>query len=292
MRKKISVVPFSAVLAICTLFVSCNKINQVDWGKFDHTPPGKSCDVLEYESPYWDNSYFPLLQFPHLFKKTYDAAGNLVAIDCSFNNTVSQTAVTEYNLLVKQNGLTIYLVNKNNPTDTTMNIKLGNNGRPLSFQGNFPLTYDNYQTLQSGNFTYKNNRLFAGTFSKYTPGSNYPAPVINDTFRYDTKGNLLSHWIDTYQYDYSKVAKQQFYADDEDMSSLCSGFYLLQYLNFFPEITNPVNVRVSFTSEGYGVVNLINHKFDNDGNLISYQYNLSAESLYNTDTATIAWNCK
>ena len=91
--------------------------------------------------------------------------------------------------------------------------------------------------------------------------------AFNDTIRYDNYGNVLSIGTMTYQYDYSKRPRQQFYCDD--FMGDDEPFYLLQYLGYFPEINSPVNLR-TYTSAVVFRGPLTNHQFDGEGRLISY----------------------
>ena len=97
---------------------------------------------------------------------------------------------------------------------------------------------------------------------------------------YDKFGNILSFNGNTYQYDYSRKAKQQFYCDD--FMGNCEPFYLLQYLGFFPEVNNPPNIRTHVeTTVFHG--DLTNHKFDHEGKLIGYDF---------YEPVSVAWDCR
>jgi hypothetical protein len=62
-------------------------------------------------------------------------------------------------------------------------------------------------------------------------------------------------------------------------------FYLLQYLGFFPEVTNPPNLRTrAATTDIPQGLPLTNPQFDPEGKLISYGFI--------EGTTTITWNCK
>ena len=100
--------------------------------------------------------------------------------------------------------------------------------------------------------------------------------AFNDTIRYDNYGNVLSHGTTRYQYDYSKKPRQQFYCDD--FMGADESFYLLQYLGYFPELNNPVNLRTyTYTEEFSGP--LTDHQFDGEGRLISYEFESSPVTI-------------
>ena len=63
-------------------------------------------------------------------------------------------------------------------------------------------------------------------------------------------------------------------------------YYLLQYLWFFPEVTNPPNLRTAVTTvDSDFPVAVVDPQFDSDGKLISY-------GLSYGGATTITWNCK
>jgi hypothetical protein len=63
-------------------------------------------------------------------------------------------------------------------------------------------------------------------------------------------------------------------------------FYLLQYLGFFPEVTNPVNIRTNLVADASLNGPILNHKFDADGKVISYDF-ISTGGV----PSFIIWNC-
>ncbi len=59
-------------------------------------------------------------------------------------------------------------------------------------------------------------------------------------------------------------------------------YYLLQYMGFFPEVTNPVNVRIHGEA-GVFHGDIKDHQFDSEGKLISY--------VFEESDVSIVWNC-
>ncbi len=265
-----------------TLLGACNKSLPPE-GFFNPLIGG--CQVAAFHNSQFD--YFFPTPPPYLFQKSFDATGKVVTgIDCSFSNDILPWTLSSFtlHLNVVQQGWMILLINK--PTgikgdipDTLGRIYLDRDGRPDSCVG-VGLDPFNAGALTKEHYFYKNGRLLAVNDIVY-----YNADYFfggTDTISYDRFGNPLSFMNNYYQYDYSRRVKQQYYSDD--FMEADRVFYLLQYLGFFPEVTNPPNVRTRAADvdapEG---VNLSNLQFDSEGKLISYGYY--------TGTNTITWNC-
>jgi hypothetical protein len=281
-------VTLPAIATVFMLFLSCQKSSD----RFDNfrNPLQGDCQVAEYHYGLYDQ-YFPA-GIPFLFKKTFDASGKtLKEIECFFWPEVppSQILLPEFHHIfkVEQRGRMIFLINKvtnkGNIPDTVARITLNNEGRAKSctanselFPGGWPSYLDSSVTEE---YIYSNNRILAIK-------SNYIGPVpvtFFDSLHYDKYGNVLSFRDNSYQYDYSRKAKQQFYCQDymDDWP-----FYLLQYLGFFPEVTSPINIRTYMVADASLNGALTNHKFDAEGKLISYVFD------YGSVPITIVWNCK
>jgi hypothetical protein len=268
--KKIALVS----LLLSLLFLSCNKDD-------DFPNALMKCQVSEFHLATYD-LYFT--DFPFLFKKTYDPSGKILKeISCLFWNDQPPTSqfVTPHDLVINSHGRKIFLLNKHDLLDTVVKITLNIAGRPESCESKKELNESNGKNFsETEHFVYKYNRLVfvqatsASVFSPIPYTSTYPLV-------YDNYGNMLSFGGNVYQYDYNRRAKKQFYCDD--LMATNNGFYLLQYLGFFPEVNSPVNLRKhGFATTFQGDFN--NHTFDSDGKLTGY--------YFGGLKATITWNCK
>jgi hypothetical protein len=269
-------------IAITLLGSSCNKNLP---GPFNPLTGG--CQVAAFHSAFFD-SFYPTPP-PYLFQKSFDATGRVVTgIDCSFSNDIVPLTLPSFtlHLNVVQKGLTVLLIRK--PTgkegdipDTLGRIYLNSAGRPDSCVGAAGLDPFLSADPEKERYYYKNGRLLAVYDAVYfSPGDFFSG---TDTISYDRFGNPLSFKNNSYQYDYNRRAKQQYYSDDFMEGDRV--FYLLQYLGFFPEVTNPPNVRTrAANTDNPEGVNLSNLQFDSEGKLIGYGGI--------TGTNTITWNCK
>lgn len=237
----------------------------------DHLPipPEKTYDVSEYHLTYPyinDPATFPLL-----FRKTYDGSGKIVTeMDCSifYPPPYSGPPLQEHDMIISHKGSIVYGVDKQNLTDTVMSVLLNGNGRPA--QCTISADIDDNQYNRSGEtdyFTYRDNRIFS-IHSVLSPPAVDPSGRT-DTVRYDSLGNVTSFGVFNYIYDYDRKIKEQFYITD--IMQFDDGYYYLQYLGYFPEVTNPVNVRVSqvFTYP-FLISNLTEEQFDSENKLIGY----------------------
>ncbi|MEJ7738565.1 MAG: hypothetical protein WKF97_14135 [Chitinophagaceae bacterium] len=274
MNKRIPTL-FVLMALATTSFLSCSKI--IDWKNITHNPKGNGCDVAEYHLPYYDDYSIP---FPFLFKKKYDPSGKIVKeIDCSFWNISSPARLAHLELTLVRKERNLLFLDKYNQFDTVMSAYLNNYGRVESLIGSDKLI--NYEEkIRSNKFFYANNRLTA-VETIITDADGNKTSQLNSV-SYDSYGNILSFRNNTYQYDYNRKANQQFYVDD--YMDYDNGYYLLQYLGYFPEVTNPLNIRVRVETTVFKE-NLINHSFDADNRLTSYQFG-------NLGKATILYHCK
>ena len=270
------IIVFSAlVISNLFLFQSCNK------NDYDFSNALVKCQVAEFHLSTYDLYY---TDFPFLFKKTYDPSGKILKeISCLFWNDQPPTTrfVTPHDLVIKNHGCKIFLLNKHDLLDTVAKITLNLAGRPETCESKAELNESNGQSFsETEHFLYRYNRLVA----VQTTGAAWYSPITFTTtypLVYDSYGNMLSFDGNVYQYDYSRRAKKQFYCDD--LMNTNNGFYLLQYLGFFPEVTSPFNLRKhgeSTTIHG----DFDNHTFDSEGKLTGY--------YYSGLKATITWNCK
>jgi len=259
-------------VALLLLLNSCHKTIS----SYDHFPDPLDgrYQVAEYHSTQF-NEYLPQpLHYP--FGKKFNDSGKLTEIICSFDNEQLPSDVIPFqlDLHVVDQGRTIYLLTLDTTghgaDDTTACIYLGWNGRPDSCICNYRLLFG--RTIESHAtgktfFTYHDHRLFSvRNDNDYHNG--FPSSVT-DTVHYDHLGNPLSYSQNSYEYDTTRKARQQFYCDDYTGNS--HTFYLLQYLGYFPEITSPPNVRTKVSRYfGYPVYTLTGHQFDDKGRLIAY----------------------
>jgi hypothetical protein len=243
------------------------------------------CQVAAFHSSQFD-AFYPTPP-PYFFQKSFDATGKVVTgIDCSFSNDIVPLTLPSFtlHLNVVQKGLTVLLIRK--PTgkegdipDTLGRIYLNSAGRPDSCVGAAGI--DPFSAHpEKERYYYKNGRLLAVYDAAFfSPGGYFGG---TDTIHYDKYGNPLSFQNNSYQYDYSRRATQQYYSDDFMEGDRV--FYLLQYLGFFPEVTNPPNVRTrAANTDNPEGVNLTHLLFDAEGKLIGYDFA--------TGTNTITWNC-
>ena len=229
-----------------------------------------ACDVSRYSVSAYDNQS-GVVDDVNLFQKIYDAAGkNVTEIQCAFFEPYSPYGVDiggsflfgpTHDLLVYKNGSSLILRDKTNSTDTAMVAILNGAGRPvsciLSLQG---VLTDDSHLVDTETFVYKGSRIFSvqGTLSGLT-----------DTVRYDSLGNLLSFAGNTYIYDYYRPTVESFYMTDYEAKD--HGYYLLQYLGYFPEVTNTSNIR-SNLSNSYlmDAANMGEEQYDADGRLVGF----------------------
>jgi hypothetical protein len=254
MRNKISLATAILLIGMSLLFSMCKKTST----------PGRiiqqklACDVARY--------MVTINQPQALFQKTYDAAGKSVTeISCSFFEPGFDVFSEGYfghqhDLLVTKSGSSLILLDKNDPADTAMMVYFNKDGRPASsitnLAGNIT---DNYLHGDTENFAYKGSRVF----SVETLGAQV------DTVRYDSLGNVLSFAGNNNIYDYDRQAAESFYITDFQQTD--HGYYLLQYLGYFPEVTNTTNIR-SNTSNSYWKVQVNNgsERYDSVGRVIEF----------------------
>ena len=276
--KRFPLPPLTVMVLAASLFNwSCSKIN---WKDIDHPQQVSKCDVAEYHRPTYDQYD---LGFPFLFKKKYDKSGKKVEeIDCTFDNVTPPEFLIHFVLLLQQKGQRLYLLDKNNANDTVMKASLNNKGKVEYYETNGSLDWTNATTHTFAYFFYKNNRL---VFLKYGSSGSQGDYSSEDSLHYDPQGNILAFGSNFFEYDYTRTAAAQFYIDGI-MEGHINGFYLLQYLNFFPEVTSPPNVR-SFGDIGIYAGYYDNQTFDAEGKLTGYRF-----GGVGSGQTTIDWNCK
>jgi hypothetical protein len=286
MKRNISLKVALTTATIFMLFNSCTK--DVPFQNFFNPLIG-GCQVAEYHVAQFD-PLFPTPP-PYLFRKTFDASGRIVKeIDCNFTNDILPADLLSSTLHLKigQKGWVVYLIKeeslKADLPDTVVRIYLNEKGRPdscIGGPGSDPQAGSG--SFEKEYYTYKDNRVtnvksnitfIGGGAHIFFDGTN--------TVKYDNYGNPLSFGANSYTYDYTRKARQQFYCDD--FMGIESDFYLLQYLGFFPEVTSPVNVRTGVNTGSDTGGPLTDQRFDGEGRLIGYAIDYTPVS--------ITWNCK
>ena len=285
MKRNISPAVVLATASIFMLFNSC--VKDVPPGNFFNPLVG-GCQVAEYHVATFD-PLFPTPP-PYLFRKTFDPSGRIVTgIDCNFTNDILPANLLSSTLHLKivQKGWVVDLIKadsvKTDFPDTLFRIYLNEKGRPdscIGSPGSEPQAGPG--SFEKEYYTYKDNRVME---VKMNITFNYDGTPFSldgtDTVKYDKYGNPVSFGTNTYTYDYSRKARQQFYCDD--FMGIESNFYLLQYLGFFPEVTSPVNVRTGVNTGSDTGGPLTGQQFDAEGRLIGYDIDYIPVS--------ITWKC-
>lgn len=252
------------VLSLLTL-ITFNSCYKIDWIG-GNPPPNKNYQVEQCISTMYTPNH------PYLFVKSYSGSSIYPsAINASFFNVISPDNLFHYNLRIVNKGSFIYFLNFDNALDTIYTVKMNEKNRPMVSYG--------IEDLNSFRYEYKNNRLVSIYWGLCNTCN------TRDTCIYDNVGNILSIFENssmqgyTYQYDYSRKGKYQFYMDE--LKRVNNGFTLLSYLGLFPEL-NPINIRThvnlgSSPSQGFWSRSLFNHQFDDKGRLVKYDVAYSAD---------------
>jgi hypothetical protein len=257
-------VPFAFSIAlVLAIFCACKK--NIPASLF---PPRTQESLLvdEYLLPQYNGALF---DFPLLFKKKYALSGKLNQIDLSFENTFVPAYSLEHDFSVVQNGLKLYLLKTSDPTDTGVVITLNGQGKVTSCHVTKE-TNDINGRAEMEYFYYKNDRIW---YIKTVPdaGVDFTFPPSEDTVYYDSHGNPAVFAFNTYQYDYTRKIAFQYYIDDQMEST--PGYYVCQYLGYFPEVTSPPNLRIHVQADEFNLT-LSDYQFDAAGRMISYNYSI------------------
>jgi hypothetical protein len=179
-----------------------------------------------------------------------------------------------------QKDLKVYLLKKTDLSDTGMVIQLNDKGRVVSCHIAREVN-EIHGSGESEYFFYKGNRIWYITTVPDTNGHFIPYSTT-DTVHYDSHGNPSSFAFNTYQYDYTRKVDFQYYIDDQMESDY--GYYVCQYLGYFPEVTSPPNLRIHTQADEFNLP-LVDQQFDAAGRMISYDYSFSG-------FVTIAWHLR
>jgi hypothetical protein len=281
MRNNSSLVVTVLLSGISLLLCTCKKASTLE----RVIQQKLACDVANY-SLYLDGS--PIINVS-LFQKTYDAQGKAVTeIQCVFFEPYFDGYSgfgPQHDLLVTKTDSLLILRDKNNLADTAMMVLFNKAGRPVSsitsLAGNITDSYSHYGDTE--NYTYRGGRIF----SVEVVGSQV------DTVQYDSLGNLLSFAGNTYIYDYYRQATESFIITDYQPRT--HGYYLLQYLGYFPEVTNTTNIRSSLSNSSlFETANLDGEQYDPAGRVIGFStYFLQGSIFGNTPpwVTTITYHC-
>ena len=262
-----------AAVGMLLLFASssCRK----DIGYFPpQNPLTSEFQVVEYHQSVFDG-FDTVVVFP--FRKKFDRTGReVVEIDGSYDYPIGESFFKWYGyreMAISTKGRMIYLIDKKNlkngGPDTLLRVTLNAKGRPESTLADStwfpPGGFGNFNVSET--YRYKDNRLVAVTRQRINNGYYAGNSPETDSLKYDQYGDLVSFNLNSYQYDYTHPAKQQYYCvgwqNDHE------GFQYLEYLGYFPEVTNPPYVMTgwNFFEEAFKVTN---PQFDSRGRLISY----------------------
>ncbi len=286
MRTKISLVAAVLLAGMSLFFCTCKKASTLP----RVIQQKLACDVAQYSVNMGGAS--PNVS---LFQKTYDAQGkNVTEIECVFFEPFSSIGLTsspsslygvQHDLLVSKSGSSLILRDKNNLADTAMVVLLNKDGRPVSsitsLVGNIT---DSYHYGDTENYTYKGGRIFSVQSIRFQQV---------DTVGYDSLGNLLSFAGNTYIYDYYRRASESFYITD--YQALFHGYYLLQYLGYFPEVTNTTNIRSTVSNSFLrDAGNLVGEQYDPEGRVVGFgTYNIQGFNFSgNPWVTTITYHCQ
>lgn len=265
MRNKILLVAAFLLAGMCLFFCACKKASSLP----RVIQQKLACDVAQYSL---NLGGYPTLNDTTLFQKTYDAEGKAVTeIECVFYEPYASDLNGGYiygphhDLLVTKSGSSLILRDKNNLADTVMVVLFNKDGRPASCvaspAGNLTDTHNLISDTES--FTYKGGRVFS------VKTVDFQTEV--DTVQYDSLGNLLSFAGNTYIYDYYRQATESFYIMDYQPRS--HGYYLLQYLGYFPEVTNTTNIRSALSNLYLRYqANLGEEQYDSAGRVIGFNF--------------------
>lgn len=257
--KRLHTAVLGSFLAILT-FSACKK---------DDKPAAKECQVQQFESTRNLNYNGVFGPVPYLFSKTLDANGDVNTIDAYVYSLSG--GFRQQGKLERKNQM-VYVLNTI-ATDTIMIIWLNNAGKVIKAQERSGFKSSVNGALITYDFTYNaDNKLqqYVVQISGSTPQTSTQVAT------YDAAGNCLRIGSTYFTYDMTRTAKKQFYFDSESLGTFWLGFKLLEYLNYFPEVTSPVNIRTNTRVEANPTANLINtplsdHQLDADGKLISYK---------------------
>ena len=271
-----------SLIGVCAIaFFLCLSSCRKDIFPIGQDPLTSRDQVVEFHNNEFDNlgpEYGPLP--PHYpFVKMYDNAGKVRELICYFDIEQLPRDVTSFQVHVKviEKGRKVYFLNvdslNHGVSDTTAILYLNAAGRPDSCVGDYHFMENRNAgklAVATNTFHYKDNKLVYVTDLELS--GPFVAASRADSVRYDQYGNALSFFVNSYQYDYTKTAKEQFYSNDF-MQNYWE-FYMLQYLGYFPEVNCPTHVRTAVQRiGGQGFLTLSGHQFDGKGRLVSYEFN-------------------
>jgi hypothetical protein len=271
--KRLQTAVLCSIVAL-TIFSGCKK---------DDKPVIKDCQVEEFSSNRNLTLSEGFLPVPYLFRKSLDENGKVFFIDAY---VFPLGAATRIQAKIESKNHMVYLLDKAGP-DTVMVIWLNNADKIIKAEekSGFRFPPNSSGTPTSYQFTYgSDNRL-----QQYTATTSNAFPqTYTVSVTYDANGNCSRIGNTYFTYDLARTARKQFYFEDaESIATFWLGFKLLEYLNYFPEVTSPLNIRVNTKSLAGTYVlletPLTDHQLDADGKLISYKTGPLV--------VPIVWNC-
>jgi len=274
-----------AAVGVFLLFVSCRK----DIGPIHSENPltSKDYQVVEYHRASFDGPDEPPFIFP--FRKKYDASGRtVIEIDGSYDYPLGPYEYKTFGyreMKVSQKGRMVYLTDKNllknGAPDTLLKVTLNAKGRPETSIADSTWIPTLRPSILTETYIYKDDRLIAvkEAYSEPFYGSSTESLV------YDQYGDLLSFNGNSYEYDHTHPARQQFYCEGWQPSH--EGFQYLEYLGYFPEVTSPSYFMTKWIDPAGEDWTIGNQKFDSRGRLISYDY--ATGPTNNPPFVTITW---
>ncbi len=303
-------------LLFCTLsYTACKKTDQplivnedsttIDETELERRYSSSGCDYVEASSKVVS---FDGTQVEPLFKKFYDRHGKLYRIRLNFLDP--QASGFQHFYLNVSHAYRKMIFTRNDG-DTALILNFDRHGRLTGSKNWYGFLYGADEGINEDahylrEFVYQHGRLKQINFGEVFFVNSEDPPAHYDTtwsvetiIDYDWKKNP-SHinfpgqenepplYDFFYTYDLKRKAKAQFYADER----LPRFFYLLKYLNLFPEL-NPDNILLSLimiTSQYPGdQLNTYNsHRFDRSGRLISYA---KEGSIWAPEKWFIEWRC-
>ncbi len=253
------------MLSACLMlaFAGCKKLDFNHFRSYEFN----KCGV----SKFWTHwNCLGCNQWDTLFSIRYNkSSGYPEFIHCSFSTLAAPKGPFNFHIKYLPDQI---IVSDESKTNTVLKVWLNNKHRPDSAQVFEPLAAD-YRYR----FSYLLGRLSNVLFARQFTQQNFEQLFI---ITYDEYGNVIRmvssassglEYDFKYAYNYWVADKQQFYMQEANHDTW--GFVLMRYLGMFDEL-QPHNERilVNETNSGYGSgdINLLNHHYNQRGQLTDY----------------------
>jgi len=297
--KKI-LIPLGVVLSVLT--AGCKKT--------EPPPVVQKCNLVEARSLVVNNFNPNHPVFPDplpLFQKTYDpVSGKLSKLNAYMLYPGTPFPTTE--MQVVYNGSSQYFLKS--PTDTIAVFTYDNAGKIVeAFASGQVLSLRGFR-LTKYRFNYTDGKLSSidSRVERDNIPFNYPLAYRTDMrFFYDDNVHALKkieyltsngtvYDTQTFEYDLTRKAKNQFYGDDFILSSSATFWQFLRYFDLFPEMRSEYLLAKVFETPGVFQEEKTkiykNQVVDSNGNLISYSYDQYTFSAYRGQADwTVNWSC-